>query len=140
MKIKFEGNTEDVILAERCLEVYLGDYTPAQQYAASILLHMILKEKYSKLMEYVKEATGFKVNDRNSSRVVAWKKKVKAVGKCEICGSKERLVAHHKIPWADSINGRTDVNNGQCLCRDCHKMMHNDQLWMEYMKKVKKYE
>ncbi len=134
MRIKFTGNAEEVKLAERYLEIYLGDYTPEQQYAASILLHMLLKDDgFRKLMEFVKETTGFRINDRNSSRVIMWKKKVKKVGKCEICGSKEILVAHHKIPWAYSIKGRTDINNGQCLCRKCHNMMHDDELWLEYM-------
>ena len=135
MRIRFTGNEEDVKQAEKLLEIYMGDYTPEQQYAASILLHMMFKEEYYKLMESVKECTGFKVNDRNSSRVVVWKKKVKSKGKCEICGATENLVAHHIIPWSHSIKGRTDINNGQCLCRDCHKMMHDDILWLEYMRK-----
>jgi predicted restriction endonuclease len=141
MAIKFTGSEEDVKQAEHYLEIMLGDYTPQQQYAASILMHMLLKENFDKLMELIKEETGFRVNDRNSSRVVVWKKKVKKVGKCEVCGSKEKLVAHHIIPWAYSIKGRTDVRNGQCLCSECHKMMHNDRLWIDYMmKKVSKNE
>lgn len=141
MKIKFTGNEEKVKLAEEMLDIYLGDYTPEQQYAASILLHMLLKEDYSKLMAYVKEITGFRVNDRNSSRVVLWKKKVKQAGRCEICGATENLAAHHKIPWAHSIKGRTDIKNGQCLCNECHNIMHDDALWTEYMrKKVSKNE
>lgn len=135
MKIKFYGPEEDVKVAERLFDIYTGDYTPTQQYAASILLHMMLKENFDKLMEYAKEVTGFKLNNRNSGQVITWKKKVKQVGKCEICGDKENLVAHHKIPWAYSIKGRTDVRNGQCLCDECHKMMHNDLAWMEYMQK-----
>ncbi len=146
MKIKFTGNEEDVKQAEKLLEIYLGDYTPEQQYAASILLRMLLKDKnYYKLMDYVKEVTGFRVNNRGSGKVVTWAKKVKQIGKCEICGATENLVAHHKIPWSCSIKGRTDIKNGQCLCRDCHKMMHDDILWLEYMrkkanKKVSKHE
>lgn len=141
MTITIYGNAEDVKRARQCLEIFMGDYPPEKQYAASILLHMIVKEDYAKLMDAVRDATGFKVNDRNSSKVVVWKKKVKARGKCEVCGARENLVAHHIVPWSHSIKGRTDVNNGQCLCRDCHKMMHNDFLWMEYMqKKVSKNE
>jgi predicted restriction endonuclease len=139
MKIKFYGNEEKVQQAENYLEIMLGDYTPTQQYAATILMHMLLKEDFRQLMEDLREITGFKVNDRNSAKVVAWKKKVKKIGRCEICGSKNNLVAHHIVPWSYSIKGRTDVTNGQCLCRDCHVMMHNDDLWIEYMqKKVKK--
>lgn len=141
MGIKFEGDPEKVKQAEWCLDVYLGDYSPEQQYAASIMLHMLLKDDFGKLMEHLKEVTGFRVNDRNSSRVIVWKKKVKKIGKCEVCGTKEDLVAHHIVPWAYSIKGRTDVKNGQCLCQDCHKMMHNDDLWIDYMrKKVSKNE
>lgn len=42
------------------------------------------------------------------------------------------------IPWAYSIAGRFDLSNGQCLCSECHKMMHDDDLWIEYIKN--KYE
>lgn len=136
MRIRIEGDEEKTRTANWCLEIYLGDYTPDQQHAASIMLHMLLKDdQFYKLMDIVREATGFKINNRNSSRVLAWKKKVKKIGYCEICGSTKNLVAHHKIPWAYSIKGRTDPNNGQCLCRECHRMMHDDVLWLEYMTK-----
>ena len=135
MKIKFIGSPEEVREAESYLKVLVGDYTPEQQYAASILMHMILKENYSGFIEKLKEVTGYKVNNRQSGRAVTWAKKIKARGKCEVCGSKEDLVAHHIIPWSCSIKGRFDLNNGQCLCGACHKMMHNDDLWIEYMQR-----
>ena len=134
MKIKFYGDEEKVKEAEKYLEIITGDYKPHQQYAASILMHMLLKRDYQKFVEYVKEVTGFKVNNRGSSQVSKWKREVKKIGKCEICGATENLVAHHKIPWEYSIKGRTDVNNGQCLCEKCHKMMHNDIQWLDYMR------
>lgn len=117
-----------------CLKIYIGDYSITQQYASSILLKMLLKEKYNEVMNQVKEELGFKINDRNGSKVVCWKKKVKKIGKCEICDSKEKLVAHHKVPWEYSIKGRTDISNGQCLCEKCHSMMHNDNEWIKYMR------
>ena len=124
-----------MLTAKECIEIYTGDYEPYKQYAASILLKMILKEKYPIVMDEIRESLGFKINNRNSSKVNTWKKKVKKIGKCEICGSKENLVAHHIIPWEYSITGRTDINNGQCLCSDCHKMMHNDIEWIDYMRR-----
>ena len=135
MKIKFYGNQEEVEQAEKCLEILLGDYTPQQQYAASILLHMMLKGNYSQFVEAFKEITGYKVNNRQSGKAVTWGKKIKARGKCEICGATENLVAHHIVPWAYSIKGRFDLNNGQCLCDNCHKMMHDDLMWIEYMQR-----
>lgn len=142
MKIKLVCAEEDVQTLKRCVEIYLGDYTPTQQYAASILMKMILKDKqFHRLMDYLREKTGFKVNNRQSSRAITWAKKVKKVGKCEVCGAREDLHAHHIVPWEYSIKGRTDLSNGQCLCEGCHKMMHNDSLWVEYMrKKVSKNE
>lgn len=119
-------------LALKCISVYIGDYSVERQYASSIILKMLFKERYRELMSEIKEMTGFKVNDRNSSKVVTWKKKVKAKGKCEICGATEKLEAHHVVPWEYSITGRTDVSNGMCLCKECHKMMHDDVKWLEY--------
>lgn len=113
----------------------MGDYPVEKQYAASILLKMMLKEKkYKKLMAIIREEIGFKLNDRNDASVTSWKKRVKKVGKCQICGSEEKLEAHHIVPWKYSIKGRTDINNGICLCEECHKMMHNDIEWINYMR------
>lgn len=123
------------------IDIYMGGYSPIEQYASAILLKMHFKEDYKKLMDIIREELGFKINNRNSSAVALWKKKVKAIGKCEICGKTKKLVAHHIIPWEYSITGRTDINNGQCLCEKCHKMMHNDKKWINYMRcRYGKYE
>lgn len=136
MKFTFVCKEEDIPLVKKCVEIYLGDYTPSQQYAASILLRMILKNKqFHRLMDVLREETGFKINNRQSPKAIRWAKKIRSAGKCEICGSREHLHAHHIVPWEYSIKGRFDPNNGQCLCKDCHKMMHNDILWLEYMQK-----
>ena len=127
---------EDKQTIKKCLEAYMGDYTPEQQYASCIILKMIIKEKkYNEVMKQVKEELGFEVNNRNNSKVITWKKKIKKIGKCEICNTKDNLVAHHKIPWEYSVKGRIDINNGQCLCKSCHKMMHNDNEWISYMRR-----
>lgn len=118
----------------RCIEIYIGDYSPEKQYAASLLLKMILKDKqYRKLMGIIREDLGFKVNDRNDAGVIRWKRNVKKKGMCEICGSKERLVAHHIIPWEYSVKGRTDLKNGQCLCAECHVMVHDAEAYTDHM-------
>ena len=119
---------------EELTKIYTGNYKPTQQYAAAILLHMILKDDYEEYMSSIREKLGFKINDRNSSKVINWKKKIKQKGYCEWCGSKDNLVAHHIIQWKDSITGRTDINNGMCLCNDCHKKIHTDDGWIEYMR------
>ena len=66
-----------MLTVEECIEIYKGDYSPIQQYAASILLKMLLKEKYQETMDGIKESLGFKINNRNSSRVRTWKNKIK---------------------------------------------------------------
>ncbi len=64
---------------------------------------------------------------RDDPRVVAWAKKIKAVGKCEICGCTTHLEAHHLIPWADYPKGRLDLKNGKCLCAACHAEQHRGE-------------
>lgn len=39
---------------------------------------------------------------------------------CKKCGSKDRLDAHHVIPWRKSKELRYDLNNGITLCKSCH--------------------
>lgn len=124
---------KDTELALKCIAVWTGNYPAEKQYAATIILKMLFKNRYNKLLAEMREATGFKVNNRLDSKVSVWAKKVKKAGKCAICGSKERLEAHHIIPWECSITGRTDINNGMCLCHKCHHMMHDDDEWLEYM-------
>lgn len=121
---------------EELIEIYKGNYNATTQYAASILLKMILKENYKKVMDEVRESLGYKINTRTRSDVYSWKRRVKKIGKCEICGSKRELVAHHIVPWEYSITGRTDITNGQCLCVKCHHMIHNDELWVKHMRGV----
>lgn len=139
------GNVHTATMSEQmqivldCLAVYMGDYAPEKQYAACIMLKMCLGEKtFKRLMDVVKEETGFRVNDRYSTEVTRWGREVKRAGKCEICGSTEHLEAHHKIPWQYSIKGRTDIENGQCLCSNCHhRIMHDDMAWIDYMRRCR---
>ena len=43
------------------------------------------------------------------------------------CGEKVLLQAHHKIRWIADPAFRTDINNGETLCIDCHAEEHPDQ-------------
>lgn len=104
-----------------CVAVLIGDYDINRKYASTIILKMLLpKEMYKSIVE--DDSVG--VFDRNDSRVRTWTKQVVSKGKCEICGSKENLEAHHIIKWADYPKGRIDVNNGMCLCHFCHTEEH----------------
>lgn len=40
--------------------------------------------------------------------------------RCQHCGSKKHLTAHHIIPFALYVEGRYDVHNGITLCEYCH--------------------
>ncbi len=49
-----------------------------------------------------------------------WKKIVKVMGHCEMCGRSDlRLNAHHLIR-RDSMFFRHNPENGICLCTNCH--------------------
>lgn len=63
---------------------------------------------------------------RNSGRLLAWKRAVKARDKhrCRECGGKDRLHAHHIKPWAEFPDLRFDLENGKTLCEECHSKVH----------------
>lgn len=59
----------------------------------------------------------------------AWKREVKrrCGFQCVICGSSKSnyLRSHHLDGYAENKEKRTDVENGVCLCVDCHKEFHS---------------
>lgn len=59
---------------------------------------------------------------RNSA--ATWAKQVKNYGMCEACGSSKKLHAHHILPFSDYHQFRSDLDNGSCLCADCHRQVH----------------
>jgi HNH endonuclease len=56
---------------------------------------------------------------------------------CEICGSKDNLEAHHILPVKTNPELENDINNGACLCHDCHmKHGHKDECSLSNLAKV----
>ena len=47
---------------------------------------------------------------------------------CQVCGSKEKLVAHHLNSYASAKDKRYDIENGVTMCRDCHTDFHTNFL------------
>lgn len=44
--------------------------------------------------------------------------------RCQICGSRNDLEAHHIKPFAQYPDLRTNLNNGMTLCKSCHRELH----------------
>ena len=115
------------------IAVLIGDYNINRKYAALLLLKAFLTHH---VLHEILEEDGIYPFDRNDYRVRRWTKEVLKRGKCEMCGSTERLEAHHIIKWVDYPKGRADIANGQCLCHKCHTNEHiHDQSY--YMMKAK---
>ena len=105
------------------IAVLLGDYNITRKYAAILILKALLPRK---LMKAILEDGDVYPFDRNDCRVQKWKKRVLSKGMCEVCGTKEKLEAHHIIKWSDYPKGRVDIRNGQCLCHRCHTNEHKE--------------
>jgi hypothetical protein len=103
------------------LSVLCGDYGIYNKQAALLLLKALIRKDFLKFLLDNKDIYPF---DRNDYRVAKWKKTILSKGKCESCGCEEKLEAHHIIRWADYPQGRIDVNNGMCLCHECHTKEH----------------
>lgn len=118
VKFTTEEKVEMVFYATHIL---IGDYDAVRKYAASLILKALLPYwLYRKIME----DDGVYPFDRNDPRVRRWRKEVLKRGVCERCGSKDELDAHHVMTWAEYPKGRADLNNGMCLCHECHTEAH----------------
>lgn len=63
-----------------------------------------------------------------SNEIQEWRKSVfeRENYTCEKCGKRGvRLNAHHKNGYKWCVNERTNVDNGACLCKECHKKFHS---------------
>lgn len=112
---KFEIVVDSLaLLLDEDVEIY-------RKQAALLLLKLFVPKE---MLEILMENNELYPFDRNDTRVTEWKNKVISKGKCEKCGSKKRLEAHHIIKWCEYPIGRIDVNNGMCLCHSCHTEEH----------------
>lgn len=59
--------------------------------------------------------------------VNSWRKQVmeRDGGRCQICGTTENIVVHHKNGWHVDVDGRMDVENGASVCREHHNDFHS---------------
>ena len=115
--------------------VLIGDYEINRKYAAILLLKALLP---SGIVKNILENDGVYPFDRDDPRVRRWTRAVLSKGRCECCGSKENLEAHHIVKWSDYPKGRIDINNGMCLCHKCHTEEHkyDQSYWMMKAKNV----
>lgn len=95
---------------------------PEQRYACALILDFLLLE----WREVVPAGILGPVVDRASREVAEWRKAVLARDQhhCVVCGSADRLHAHHIAPWADVPELRLVLENGITLCAECHGEMH----------------
>jgi 5-methylcytosine-specific restriction endonuclease McrA len=72
--------------------------------------------------------------DRNVMGYKKWRKAVftRDDFKCQNCGSKKNLEAHHIEPFSVSPDLMYIVDNGLTLCKDCHKKTDS------YARKIRK--
>ena len=53
-----------------------------------------------------------------------WRARVVLGHRCKICGSMEKRAAHHILHATYFVDQRFDVENGVCLCYECHMNFH----------------
>lgn len=71
------------------------------------------------LPKYIKKSPGI---NHSSGLRIEWAVEVKKRDglMCRICESKEKLHAHHIVPWKKDESKRFDLENGVTLCHSCH--------------------
>lgn len=53
--------------------------------------------------------------------------KQRAGNKCERCGGEKDLAAHHIIPIKAEPQKGSEIDNGVCLCKECHAKAHSER-------------
>ena len=51
---------------------------------------------------------------------------IKRDGCCVICKSRKKRTAHHINSWRYFPDDRYDIDNGVCLCNECHIQYHTN--------------
>ena len=86
--------------------------------------------------------------EKDSSRYRVWRKAVlrKDKEKCRCCDniSNNNIHAHHIVSWSSNLELRYIVDNGICLCSQCHSIVHGFKIGSskliedkEYVKKIR---
>jgi len=80
-----------------------------------------LEEELKELQEVVETVRP----EINKDKLTKWSKRVKAIGKCDICSSTDNLTAHHLWDKKNHPSLIYQDENGVCLCTKCHNAFHN---------------
>lgn len=64
------------------------------------------------------------VSERTHEDRIVVVRAIRKIGKCERCGSTERLQGHHKKSYAKFPELRTDPSNIEVVCENCHAKEH----------------
>jgi hypothetical protein len=75
--------------------------------------------------------------ERGSVEMQRWKEQVIIRdGCCSICGSTDKLIAHHVLGYAEYPMFRMELMNGYTVCPDCHKTIHYGELDPEHFEEL----
>lgn len=117
---KYLNDTPENIIIY-ALAILMGDYDIIRKKASILLLKTLIKKDF---LHFLLDNPVLYPTKRSDYRVIKWTKEIKSKGRCEKCGSKDNLEAHHIIEWSEYPQGRIDISNGMCLCLKCHTKEH----------------
>lgn len=82
-----------------------------------------------KLSPFISDEERERKRFRKADKVWSRSIKEKFNGKCVICNKSKsktiKIVSHHLDGWNLDVSKRVDIENGVCLCENCHKEFHS---------------
>jgi hypothetical protein len=116
----------DYVLRNKCFDSLINPYRASFQREACILLLDWVHPGWRK--DAPVDVLGA-IIERGDPEVREWRIAVleRDQYQCRQCGSREKLHAHHLIPWSICTTLRTVVQNGLTVCELCHYQLHGKQ-------------
>lgn len=88
-------------------------------------LNLTPEEYEEYLSKQIEEGRREKLGKSSESKKWSFLVKQKFNFTCQKCGSNKNLHAHHIKSWRKFPDLRFDLDNGLCLCKECHIIEHN---------------
>lgn len=125
------STSEDLTKTKKALEIEKIKFSKKEAERVTMQKHLSANQAEVKRLKNIlsgDEQEIAKVDKEafDKEKLQAWSKRIRSVGKCDICSDTNRLVAHHLWDKNTVSNIAYHDDNGVCLCLTHHNQFHKE--------------